>query len=322
MSGNILCTRTGGIRLVEYRDNVLYWPMRVLPSCTRVIFLATLSFSWLTAPLVWAHDVFLKPASYEIGVDKETEVIVFDGSFAESVYSITTGSVSKLQVVDSDGLRSVDTSSWGSVEKSSPLWKLAKNRNGTLSGTNLDLTSSFEYSADKRGSHVLGLTLYEFRVAIDLEHFVTYLKEEAGHVWDMEAYGFTKPDDIIRERFTKTAKAIINVARQVSDHALEPMGLLVEIVPLTHPSKTKVGESLSFQLIEDGEPLTNHPVIIGRKDDSDLHLVLHSDDEGIVELAVTASDVWWIKFIRILKAPEDDPMDFFSRWASLTFEIE
>lgn len=272
--------------------------------------------------MVWSHDVYLKPSSYEVKLGKETEVIVFDGSFDESVYAITTGSVSELQVFNSDGISSVDTSSWDEVGRKSSLWKLAKKRNGTLSGTDLKLTSSFKYSPDKPGSHVLGLTLYEFRVAIDLDHFITYLKEEVGLVWDMKAYGFTEPDDIVRERFTKTAKTIVNVDGRVSNHALEPMGLLVEIVPLAHPSKTKVGETLSFQLLEDGEPLANHPAIIGRKDDANLHLVLESNNEGIVTLPITESDVWWIKFIRIQETPEDDPMDFFSRWASLTFEID
>ncbi len=296
--------------------------MQVSLASRRVFLLVIFSLGWLTAPIGWAHDVYLKPTSYETETGQETEVIVFDGSFAESVYAITTGSVSELQVADAGGTSSIDTSSWDSVEKKSPLWKLARKRSGTLSGTNLKLTSSFKYSPDKPGSHVLGLSLYEFRVAMNLEDFVTYLEEEAGQTLDLEALGFTEPDDVIRERFTKTAKTIINVDGEVSSHALEPMGLLVEIVPLEHPATTEVGQSLSFRLFEEGEPLTDHPVIIGRKGDSDLHLVLLSDDKGIVTLPITATDVWWLKLIRIQPAPEDDPMDFYSRWASLTFEID
>ncbi len=275
----------------------------------------------MTTP-AWSHDVFLKPASYHVETGSQAEIIVCDGSFNESVYAITTGSVSDLQVLTPDGLRSVDTSSWDSVKQDSPLWKLAKKRRGTLGGANLKLTSSFNYTPEKSGSHVLGLTLYEFRVAIELDHFVKYLKEEAGQDWDMAAYGFTEPKDIVRERFTKTAKSIVQAGGEESPYINEPMGLLVEIVPKDSMSSSKVGDILSFQLFEEGAPLPNQPVIIGRKGDPDLHLVVTSDSDGMVSLPITHADVWFLKFIHILPAPEDDPIDFFSRWASLTFEIQ
>ena len=280
----------------------------------------------LLSPITHAHDAFLRPSAYDVKQGEEVEVIVFDGDFDKSVYAITTSSVDHLQISNSNGIQIADTGSWSAVEKDSELWAETKKKGGILSGVDLTHTSSFKFNPDSTGSHVLGLTIYEFRVAFSLEEFIEYLKSEAALDWDMSTHGFTDPKELVRERYTKTAKTIITVGNEVSLHATEPMGLLVEIVPLTHPSKARVGEKLQFRLLEEGKPLANHPVIVGRKDGldpglKDDRLILQSDSEGIVTLPVSKSGVWYMKFIKLAPAPENDRMDFFSRWASLTFEI-
>ncbi|MDA0346581.1 MAG: DUF4198 domain-containing protein [Verrucomicrobia bacterium] len=282
---------------------------------------------FVLVPISHAHDVFLRPSAYDVKQREEVEVIVFDGDFDKSVYAITTGSVDHLQISNSNGINIADTGSWSAVEKDSPLWVKTKKKEGILSGVDLTHTSSFKFTPDSTGSQVLGLTIYEFRIAFSLEEFIEYLKSEAALEWDMSTYGFTDPKELVRERYTKTAKTIISVGNEISIHATEPMGLVVEIVPLTQPSTAKVGDKLQFRLLEEGEPVANHPVIVGRKDglDSGLEddrLVLQSDSQGIVTLHVSKSGIWYMKFIKLAPAPEDDRMDFFSRWASLTFEIQ
>ena len=294
--------------------------MHVSLRSLRISSLILFVLGWAMICTVWGHDVFLRPASYELKPGTETDIVIFDGSFPESIYSLTTSSVNRLEVSDPSGVRYADIGSLESIKKQSPLWKLTKKRTSALGGADLSLSSSFKYKSDLKGSHVLGLTLREFRVAIELEDFLDYLEKEVALEWDMSKFGFTDPKDIIRERYTKTAKTVINVGSP-SMHATRPMGLLVEIVPQTHPLLTKVGEDIQFQLLEEGEPLVGQSIIIGHKDDKGLRIVLSSNNEGMVTLPITRTGVWWTKFIHIEPAPEDDPMDFVSRWASLTFEV-
>ena len=322
-----LSTRTLSILLVNANQFRLYPTMLMNCSKNWVISLKCLVIGTALAQLAQGHDVFLRPTAYHVNPGKEVDVIVFDGDFEESVYAITTGSVDHLQKSNSNGIQIAETSSWSAIEKDSPLWLETKKKNGVLSGVDLTHTSSFKFKPETSGSHVLGLTIYEFRIAFSLEEFIEYLKSEAALEWDMSAYGFTDPNGLIRERYTKTAKTIITVGNEVSKQATEPMGLLVEIVPLTHPSKAKVGEALQFRLYEAGEYLADHPVIIGRKDglgsgQENDRLVLQSDNEGIITLPVSKPGIWYLKFIKLAPSPEDDRMDFFSRWASLTFELK
>lgn len=281
----------------------------------------------LAASSTSAHDLFLRPASYHWELGEVPKILVFDGTFYESIYSVPRSSVDQLELLSPTGKSIHDTLTWATVKPNSSLWRSGKKSKGALAGVELRHTSAFEIKPEAEGSHLIGLTLREFRVALSVEDFSEYVDTEVAGDIDPAKYGFSDPGAIVRERFTKCAKTLIQVGKSTTDEAMKPMGLLVEIVPESHPARAQPGDVLHFQLLEEGRPIPNQPVIIGRKmnkvtEKEASHLVLRSNKEGLISLPVTHSGVWWLKFIRLQPTPEGDPMDFFSRWASLTFEIQ
>ncbi|MCZ6673574.1 MAG: DUF4198 domain-containing protein [Verrucomicrobia bacterium] len=286
----------------------------------------TLIFLSSNLGVVYGHDLFLRPEAYRIDPKDAVKILVFDGTFDESVYPVPRGSVDKLEMSGSHDRITLPIDSWERVRSGSKIWRATQKTAGILGGTNLTHTSSFVVTPSTEGSHTIVLTLYEFRVALSLEDFTGYLRGEAANEMDLSIYGFSNPTESIKERFTKVAKTIVHVGDKLSDDVTKPLGLLVEIVPMSNPGTAKKGDTLEFQILEEGKPLINQSVVVGRKmgffkDSDSSKIVLHSNDKGIVSLPITHPGVWWLKFILLQPAPEDDAMDFFSRWSSLTFEV-
>ena len=272
------------------------------------------------------HDLFLRPESYQAKPNSSLKILVFNGSFEESVNTLQPGSVDKTEMRGPSKQEILNTSSWESVDAGSKLWRASQETAGILGGTNLRHTSSFAVTPDKPGSYVLGMTLKAYRIALALEPFDEYLKTDAYSDIELADHGFDSSNDQVKERYTKLAKTIIQVGDKISDKVIEPLGLLVEIVPMTNPSLVHKGDVFEFRLLNEGEPLINQAVVVGRKmgafrSSENSQMVIHSNAEGIVSLPITHPGNWWLKFIHLEAALEEDTMDFISRWASLTFEI-
>jgi hypothetical protein len=61
-----------------------------------------------------------------------------------------------------------------------------------------------------------------------------------------------------KETYTKCAKTLLRIGESGSDNSWEkPVGMPLEIVPLTDPSLLRSGQSATFQLLEIGRPLGN-----------------------------------------------------------------
>ncbi len=61
-----------------------------------------------------------------------------------------------------------------------------------------------------------------------------------------------------KETYTKCAKTILRVGDAKDDDSWKvPVGMPLEIVPLTDPTVWKVGEKVEVQLLENGKPLAN-----------------------------------------------------------------
>jgi hypothetical protein len=281
---------------------------------------------WSGVCSLLGHDLFLRPETYRSNPDTLVNILVFNGSFDESVSTLQPGSVQKTEMRGPLKQEKLDTSSWESVEAGSKLWRASQQTAGLLGGTNLKHTSSFSMTPGDQGSYVIGMTLKAYRIALNQEPFIEYLKTDAYSDIELADYGFDSPSDLVRERYTKLAKTIIQVGDKISDEVTEPLGLLVEIVPMTNPASVHKGEVLQFRLLKGGEPLINQAVVVGRKtgafaDSEESKLIIHSDDKGVLSLPITHRGNWWLKFIHLEAAPEEDTMDFNSLWASLTFEI-
>ena len=101
-----------------------------------------------------------------------------------------------------------------------------------------------------------------------------------------------------------------------SESARKPVGLELEIVPLTDPLSLKPGQELTVQLIHAGKPLAGAEVeILGAMD------LFFTDDEGKVSLPIS-NDGFQYVLAQHRKALKDNPdTDELSLTANLTFSL-
>jgi uncharacterized GH25 family protein len=82
-----------------------------------------------------------------------------------------------------------------------------------------------------------------------------------GVVWSQTPDGWQAggadqhPDAIASNRYEKFAKLLVG-GESTSDFVTTPIGDMLEIVPLSDPRDTKVGDDAEFQILLNGQPLT------------------------------------------------------------------
>ena len=270
------------------------------------------------------HMVFLRPSSYQLAPDTPAQVLVLDGTYEESLIPVVETSVDKLQIRSPRRQSTQRLRSWETLEEGTKLWRQAEE---VFEGADLKHASLFEITPKDEGSYMISLELKAFRVAAYADEFREYLQTELASSLDLAEFGFTDDKAIIKERFIKVAKTLVQVGDVTSDQVTKPMNLLMEIVPMTHPAEIQVGDILQFKVMEKRKPIRGQSVFVGRNQglsdgDEEEPMVLVSDDKGVISLPITHEGIWWMYFVDIQPAPRRDTMDFVSQWASLTFEIK
>lgn len=312
------------VLLVIFRISLTNLTMRPFFSLNQLFLICCACALSAQFSVISGHMVFLRPISYQLDPGETSNIIVLDGTFEESVIAVAETSIDKLQIRSPRRQFKQNLDSWESLEEGSKLWQKSKEISG---GSNLNHTSVFEIIPKDEGSHAISLELKAFRVAAYADEFREYLKTELASSLDLGALGFTDDKAIIKERFIKVAKTLIQVGDVPSDQVTKPMNLLMEIVPVTHPVEANVGDTLQFKVLEKRKPRRGQPVFVGRNQglspgEEEESIILVSDDKGVISVPITHDGIWWMKFVDIQPAPKRDSVDFVSRWASLTFEIK
>lgn len=272
--------------------------------------------------VLMGHDLFLRPESYQAKPNDPLKVMVLNGSFAESINPISARIVEEILIKGASDVTSNSKDTWDETKSETSFWRRFLESNSI----NLKHTNSFDAEFPTHGTWSLGVSLHPSRIAMEPEEFLNYLKTEAYCEINLADYGIIDEDDLVRERYIKNAKTIIQAGNRHSEQVTQPLGQKAEIVPLTNPFDAKPGDILRFKILIDGHAVEGQTVAAGRLQDSDEktdgdRVILTSNASGVIELPVTQSTVYWLKFIHLQPAPEEDTMDFNSFWGSLTFEV-
>ena len=298
-------------------------PMRPFFSLNRLLLIGLIGMLSAEFVALSGHMVFLRPSNHQVDPGDAAKILVLDGTFDESVIAVAETSIDRLQIRSPRRQTKQRLDSWKSLEEGTKLWQQSKD---AFKGINLKHTSMYEMIPKDEGSHMIALELKAFRVAVYVDEFRDYLKTEVASSLDLAEFGFTEDKAIIKERYTKCAKTLIQVGDGPSDHITKPMNLLVEIVPMTNPAEVNQGDTLQLKVLKKRKPIPGQSVFVGHNQggssgDEEEPMILVSDDDGLISLPITHVGKWWMYFVDMEPASRRDSMDFVSQWASLTFEV-
>ena len=253
-----------------------------------------------TASLLRAHDLFLKLDTYFVPPSTAVRVAVLNGSFTTSEGAVTPDRLRDLSIASAGGRVALPRDSWR--PQGDTTW--------------LTLTTGAP------GTYVVGASLLPRQIALAAKDFNAYLAEDG--IPDVLA-ARTRAGELTqdaRERYQKHVKAIFQVG-DLRTRAFETvLGYPAEIVPLTNPYFSSVGDTLAVRCLLDGRSAAQQMVIAGgQRDTTPIPEVrVRSDSEGVARFVIRTPGKWYVKFIRMAPV-HGDSVNYESKWATLTFQV-
>jgi uncharacterized GH25 family protein len=135
--------------------------------------------------------------------------------------------------------------------------------------------------------------------------------ESVGRKWESDGKGKW------RESYTKHAKTYVRVGQPERDDSwARPVGMDLELVPESDPTRLVAGEELSVRLLKNGQPVPDVAVglLAGKAKSGSLS---RTDSEGRVRLRFERAG-WWLMRATVLEPSSKPDLDWESRFTTLT----
>ena len=172
------------------------------------------------------------------------------------------------------------------------------------------------------GSHVLAYESHPSQVVLPADKFHAYLHDD-GMDWvirQREAAGTAATPG--RERFRRSATALVKVGGQSDGAATRSTGQRMEITPLEDPLALSAGATLHFQLRFDGQPRPGVLVKAWHKQGGQVTTIRStSDARGRFELTLPFAGHWMLNAVHMVPATDSSDIDWDSFWGSLSFTL-
>ena len=270
-----------------------------------------------------AHTLCIKPSSLYLPLDEDVIIPLFNGTFVLSENKVAIRRLDGVAIVTPGG------------ETHVPGEEQWYHDGGVTT-----LKARFS----ETGNYVIGLGTRPMQARIEPENFNFYLRYEGLDDDAQERQDLHETEFGAAERYSKFAKAIVQVGDRPSDNFSARLGHPVEIVPLKNPYTLELGNAFTAQVLLNGEPLAGELIYAtheGFYEQSEEGIYqelvrLRSDDNGMIEFPISASGRWYVRFIHLTRlgdreawysdflvwlGVEDRRIPYRSLWATLTFEI-
>jgi hypothetical protein len=265
------------------------------------------------ASLASAHELFLHPRGFLVAPHATITLPVLNGTFVASENAIERARIDDLSLRGPAGRTAIDRATW----------------------TERDPRSTVRVTVGGPGTYVVGVEIGARTIALDGPAFDRYLADEGiAPILDRRrATGrLGRP---ARESYAKAAKTLIAVtdasghlaapARAGESAALVASGHAAEIVPLVDPYTVGVGAAVTVRALVGGRPLAGWTLhaggTIGTSAEAIPMQVLTTDRDGRADVRLTHDGHWFVAFVHMVDAPTGAPVDYVSRWATLSFGV-
>ena len=264
--------------------------------------LITTTLLLLLVLAVRAHDMFLKFDSFFLAPAAQAVVRLLNGEFNLSANTITRDRMREVSLLGPTGLSHPPATDWRDEGK----------------------TSLLHFRTGAAGTYVAGTSTHPKELAMKAAAFNRYLQLEGVLDTFLERKKNKQLNLAGTERYSKHVKAVFQVGETRSEAYKTPLGYPVEILPQQNPYQLKVGDTLAALCVKDGQPLVNQYVLYGVQAAGQKRfttLKTRTDKNGLARIPLSGAGRWYIKFIHMSQVNEP-PVNYESRWATLTFELK
>jgi uncharacterized GH25 family protein len=270
----------------------------------RAIAAAAVAFAGLLAAMpALAHEMFLKADEYVMPPTSDQVVRLVNGTFDKSENSISRDRMADVSIVANSRVTKPPEEDWYDESNSSYL----RLRTG------------------EPGTYVVGVSTNPGIIELPADDFVTYLRHD-GILDTLAAFENSARPAVVRERYSKHVRAVVQVGDERSTDYSKLLGYPVEILLEQNPYELEVDEELSFRVLFKGEPARDQIVRVSYaghdapRGHADAYN-LRTDEQGRATFLLSEKAVWYIALIHMEKVDDAD-VDYESNWATVTFEVK
>lgn len=267
--------------------------------------------AWLLASVmvstpVSAHEMFLKPENTNPAPDSAQTVRLINGTFDKSENAIARKRMVDVRIVGDADVIKPPPSAWYDDENASYL----------------------DFQSGAAGTKVIGVSTKPRIITMSPDEFVAYLRHD-GVLDTLAVFEKENTLALIRERYSKHVRTVIQVGDRKSDAYATTLGYPVEIILDQNPYKRKFGDNISFRVLYAGEPVANQWARASYEgfhghDASGGHInayAMRTDAEGRAGFLLSHKGLWYISLIHMQKIDDPDA-DYESNWATITFRVD
>lgn len=253
------------------------------------------AFSLASSSFVFAHDTWITPSAYSATVDQP---VMFEITSGMNFPALDTGP--KPNRIAKSGFRL--------GAESGELKEFTAGENA--------LTTTKPFARD--GVATLWVQLLPRDIELTDDDVAHYLDEANAPDAVRAAWERQKGKTKWNEEYVKCAKTGVAVGNAAVDNSwAEPVGLLLEIVPVTNPTTLKAGDKATFKLLRQGKPLAKAALALIRGG-SEERVFEMTDADGAVDFAVAKAGKHMVA-TTILTPPQDGE-SWKSHFSTFTFE--
>ena len=248
----------------------------------------------------FAHEFWITASPFDPGVDAQTVMTLNVGEFfVGDRVGVTTSHAKSVRALSADKERDlIELVPGGSMLPS--------------------LTLSFP----EPGSHVIAYESHPSQLELSADKFHAYLHDEGldAIIRQREAAGTAATPG--RERFRRSAKALLRVGAGLDDTSLRNTGMRLEITPESDPLAAAAGDVLRFVLTFEGRPRPGVLIKAWHRQGRQTTLIRTTTDaRGGFSLALPFTGMWMLNAVHMVPATDSSEVDWDSYWGSLTFDL-
>ena len=178
----------------------------------------------------------------------------------------------------------------------------------------------FERAFAKAGTATLWLQLRPKDIELSDDDVAHYLEEIRASDEVQRAWAAQRGKEKWKELYTKCLKTCVKIGRAEGDRSwAEPVGLLLEFVPLADPTTLRAGQEAKFKLLRDGKPLPATAVALHAEADAAPRYEA-TDANGVVTFAFEQAGPTMLATVDLRPPAAGKPWE--SAFSTFTFEVK
>lgn len=179
----------------------------------------------------------------------------------------------------------------------------------------------YQFSGDAAGNYLLAMERNWTYITLEADKFDEYLRADGMEYIMAEREKLGESKNVGRERYSRFIKGLLQVGDKRDDTFKKKIGLKLELIPLENPYSKKIGDTISFQILFDGRPLTGRTVFADNRGSETQKMV--TDKEGKFSFKLGKSGLWLARLVFMQRCKTDcGEADWESFWGAYSFGVK